>query len=241
MSHQNSSVVAVRKQAFSTIYDRHEWRGGSKSGPGSDPERTVEYRSLLQRFLKEHNIRSILDIGCGDWSFSRLIDWSGMKYIGIDTVESVIADNQIRFGSTNVSFHCMDAIQDALPQADLMLVKEVLQHLPINDVKAILNKVRNFRFAILVNDIAFQRRGSWRDLWRWQPVCSVNSEIRPGEYRLLALREPPFSVEAIPMQTYENRYENYRWIKEVLLIHGRPFSAEQAVDQTRKYNSPSSR
>ena len=220
MTHQSNTSNVTRKQAFSTIYDRHDWPGESRSGSGSDPGRTIEYRSLLQAFLSEQNIRSVVDLGCGDWSVGRLIDWTGIDYVGIDVVESVIAANRDRFGGVNRSFLCMDAVQDELPRAELLIVKDVLQHLPIGDVKVILEKTRAFRFAILVNDIAHERGGTWRELWRWRSPCPRNTEVEAGGYRLLALREPPFSLDATSLLTYANRYENLRWTKEVLLIRG---------------------
>jgi hypothetical protein len=53
---------------FRTIYRRRIWQVGS--GHGSRVKNTVEYRALLESFLREHRIRSVVDVGCGDWQFS---------------------------------------------------------------------------------------------------------------------------------------------------------------------------
>ena len=39
-------------------------------------------------------IKSVCDIGCGDWQFSQYIDFKGFKYTGIDCVKSVIDENK---------------------------------------------------------------------------------------------------------------------------------------------------
>ena len=205
------------KESFAQIYDRHIWQGNSLSGPGSDEERTVDFRRLLAQFLKSHKIRSVVDLGCGDWSYGRLVDWSGCKYTGIDVVESVIDNNQRQYAKSNISFLCLDAGRQDLPMADLLIVKEVLQHLPTKDVQTILRKAQSYPFAIFVNDITHHIQGTQRQMWRWQSICSRNTDIEPGGYRLLSLREPPFSLDAKHLLTYGNKYKGRRWEKEVLL------------------------
>ncbi|MHB1247092.1 MAG: class I SAM-dependent methyltransferase [Sulfuriferula sp.] len=209
-------MTETNNQAFSKIYDRHVWQGDSLSGPGSDAERTSEFRALLEKFLRSHEIRSVVDLGCGDWSYSQLIDWTGIKYIGIDAVDSVIEKNQRQHAKSNISFLSMDAACQGLPQADLLIVKEVLQHLPNQDVQSILTKAQTYPYAIFVNDISHHVRGTWKQLWRWQSICPTNTDISPGSYRLLALREPPFSLTATHLLSYQNEYKGYRWEKEVL-------------------------
>ena len=59
---------------FSEIYDKNLWNGGS--GPGSNPISNQLYISLLERFLTEKKISSIVDAGCGDWQFSKFINWN---------------------------------------------------------------------------------------------------------------------------------------------------------------------
>lgn len=210
-------MAAMSKDFFSKIYDHHTWLGQSLSGPGSDADRTIEFRSLLEQFLSSHHIQSVVDLGCGDWSYSQLINWDGVKYTGIDVVESVIEKNQLQYAKPNITFLCADAAIQDIPVADLIIVKEVLQHLPNKDVQAILERARTYPFAIFVNDISHHIRGNWKQLWRWRPICPTNTDIKPGGYRLLSLREPPFSLNATQILTYGNKYKTRHWRKEVLL------------------------
>jgi hypothetical protein len=52
-------------RAFSKAYRDDHWQGGS--GRGSTPKNTAEYREFIECFLRERKIRSVVDIGCGDW------------------------------------------------------------------------------------------------------------------------------------------------------------------------------
>lgn len=75
------------KEAFTKIYDTGAWgrnsAGEGFSGSGSLLEQTVGYRQFLQKFLSDHNITSVVDIGCGDWTFSHAIDWTNVNYLGL--------------------------------------------------------------------------------------------------------------------------------------------------------------
>ncbi len=57
----------------------------------------VEYRAFVQQFMSRNSVRSVVDLGCGEWQFSRLIDWTGVRYLGVDVVPAVIEKNRPRF------------------------------------------------------------------------------------------------------------------------------------------------
>jgi hypothetical protein len=54
---------------FAFIYDRSVWGGGS--GAGSNLPVTVPYIGYLRYLMERHGVRTIVDIGCGDWRFAR--------------------------------------------------------------------------------------------------------------------------------------------------------------------------
>src|SRR5262245_33658710 len=97
---------------FEKIYRTGLWGGGS--GRGSDPEVAQPYMLFLQDFLERNAIDSVVDIGCGDWSFSALIDWGSRRYLGVDVVPSVIEQNRREHGSASVSFRCADPTREDL-------------------------------------------------------------------------------------------------------------------------------
>ena len=53
-------------------------------------------------------INKVLDLGCGDWQFSQFVNWKDKEYIGIDCVDSVIANNNKQFANEKIKFKKMD-------------------------------------------------------------------------------------------------------------------------------------
>jgi len=173
---------------FTGIYEAGLWgqnaEGKGNSGSGSTVEATVVYRAYLQQFLKQYDIRSVVDAGCGDWEFSQTMDWSGIDYMGFDIVESVIEKNKKKFGSEKVKFFTANIVTFDLPPADLLIVKHVLQHLPTADVQIFLKQLPKFKHVLLVNGVDADT------------LTSDNADILPGRYRPLDLTRPPFNLPA---------------------------------------------
>lgn len=154
--------------------------GGQGSGPGSSPESTAGWRTFLQNFIRQNKIRSVVDFGCGDWQFSRLIDWGNATYHGVDVVPSLVSRLQETYSRKTVSFSCVDPNDPDLPNGDLLVTKDVLQHLPNETVKRLMERFRKFKSVVLVND--------------WVQ-SGANSDIELSGYRQLDFSKPPFSID----------------------------------------------
>jgi SAM-dependent methyltransferase len=163
---------------FETIYQRGVWGGGS--GAGSAPQNVRAYMSFLQAFLNNNPIRSVVDIGCGDWQFSQFINWGDRSYLGVDVVASVIQANEARFNRPNFEFLCANPLNEAFdpPSGDLLLMKDVLQHLSNANVKKLLELTKRFRYALITN--AYAR---------------TNDDCENGDTRPLDIREEPFDLK----------------------------------------------
>ncbi len=167
--------------AFDHIYSRNTW--GFGSGHGSLPKVTKPYRDFVQSFMRENGITSVVDFGCGDWQISRLMDWSGVEYLGLDVVQSVIDNNRAKYGSKNINFRSSPDQFTDVPSADLLLVKDVLQHLPSDAVHRFMAQVvKRFRFALITNC--------------FEPASQRNGDIQAGDFRPLDLRAAPFAYPA---------------------------------------------
>lgn len=150
--------MRTHKEIFTDIYNKNVWGG---SGGGSSPENTVEYRKLLQKFLKDKNIKSVIDFGCGDWSFSHMIDWSGIEYNGLDAVSSVIDSNRIKHTKSNVHFYVW--ADHTSIGGDLLILKDVLQHWSNDQIIDFLSGVINaekskyteigFKYILITNTL----------------------------------------------------------------------------------------
>jgi SAM-dependent methyltransferase len=212
-------MTATTTEAFRSIYRNSTWAfGQSKSGPGSDPKPTRRFRRFLAGFLRQRDVRSVVDLGCGDWTSTRLIDWSGIDYLGLDVVPEVVQANRQRHARPGIRFDVADlASDDPLPPADLAICKDVLQHLPIADVRRFLAKLGAYKTALLVNDRRGRYACTWRNIWLGRPFTGINEDAAPGDYRPLRLLEAPFHLRAEIVLRYRCGFGEDRWTKEVLL------------------------
>ena len=117
--------------------------------------------NLLVSLIVYNDIHKITEIGCGDfWIMRQVLDFLSKNnysynYDGIDVVDDLIEYNKNRFGSENIKFQCMDAadISTSLPEGDLIIIRQVLQHLCNSDIKEILNKTKTFKFVFVTEHI----------------------------------------------------------------------------------------
>jgi SAM-dependent methyltransferase len=171
---------------FNGIYAVGRWgkdaTGKGTSGSGSTLEITREYRAYVEDFMKKHAVKSVVDAGCGDWSFSSAMDWGDASYLGIDIASDVIAAVRKKHEKGKIKFEVGDITED-LPSADLLISKDVLQHLSNELVhKFIKNNLRKgkYKWVILTNDRS-----------------SENRDISTGKYRKIDLTAPPFEVKGL--------------------------------------------
>lgn len=165
---------------FDRIYRENLW--GEGSGTGSSEDVTRAYREFLHNFLRSNGARSVVDLGCGDWRFSQLIDWSGIDYLGLD-VSKVVLETARRYERPGVRFRSLDAVADPLPPADVLIAKDVLQHWSNADILALLPKLAGFRYALITNGFLPQ------------DAARTNADMPAGmDYRPVDLRRPPFEL-----------------------------------------------
>ena len=141
--------LAVR-EVFTRIYDNSEW--GGKPGDycsGTRSSHASLYGDMVKSFIRENRVLSVVDLGCGDFVAGRKLLVDGVKYIGVDIVDSLIRRNQREYGSENVSFHCLDIISDPLPDGELCLIRQVLQHLSNSQIKAVLRKIGKYNYVMI--------------------------------------------------------------------------------------------
>jgi hypothetical protein len=171
---QNNFVAKeqVMEQAFSKIYRDNVWGG---SGPGSTPEYCAPFAGFLVDYIKSHSVKSVCDLGCGDlqWAPS-VVDATDVQYIGLDCVRSLID----RHGAA----HCCDdryefqhadlSQSKSFPEADLYIIKDVLQHWPSDDVATWLNNFFGARPSarLLVINCVGQRGDRVLDVGGWAPL-----------------------------------------------------------------------
>jgi hypothetical protein len=154
------------KDKFSNIYEKNLWgepnsipgRKNQKfySGGGTDPENDLnnQYVNLIQSYVSRPDVNTVIEIGCGDWEVSSRIDWSSVKYTGYDVVPDLLDYNRSTYGSNNIEFVCDDPIGTNVIKADLLIMKDVIQHLPASFSKKFIKSIpTNFKYNIVTNDM----------------------------------------------------------------------------------------
>ncbi len=202
--------VSGNESVFTNIYKTAEWgrneKGEGCSGLGSTVENAKPYTSYLAKFIEQHNIKSVVDLGCGDWSFSRHFNWDNIQYTGVDVVKYIIRRNQKQFSAPNIRFVHADVATYELPEADLLVCKDVMQHMSSGDIHKVLSQFSKFKYCLLTNDV-------------YDPliVADINGEINSGGLRPLDLTKAPFYLEGEKALEYDAHGNK----KVILLVQGK--------------------
>src|ERR1044071_8813466 len=180
------------ESAFRQAYRANAWGDPeSVSGPGSGIARTAAFRDEIPPLLRDLQAASLLDVGCGDFNWMRLIDLPVERYLGIDIVPELVEQNQRRHADRNHAFVLADFTRAELPSMDVILCRDCLVHFAFADVRAAL---RNFA-----------RSGSrWLLTTTFVDAGRENTDIATGDWRPLNLQLPPFNFPA-PMRMIDER------------------------------------
>ncbi len=196
-----SSCFAVSgnpvESVFTSIYQYGNWgtneEGKGFSGLGSKLEHCKHYIAFLEQFLQKNQITSVVDFGCGDWTFSQYIRWGDIHYTGFDVVKSVVDDLKKKYSSPLRQFIHADGLSTDLPAADLLICKDVLQHLSNENIHAFLKQCSKFKYCLITNDVDPATK------------TSTNPDIKNGYYRFLDITQAPFNVQGEKVLTYISR------------------------------------
>lgn len=146
-------------ELFETVYRQQLWGHGKNadyySGDGSHDERiTRGYIQSVRRYIEALPGRPVVvDLGCGDFHIgSQLLDRCS-RYEACDVAPGLIASNRQRFQHENLTFHQLDACSDILPDGDILLVRQVLQHLSNQQVRQILAQFSRYTQVIVTEHL----------------------------------------------------------------------------------------
>ena len=210
----------IRSIIFISIYKVNHWNKYKKinknnlqvSGPGSDPK-SLQIKNLivdLNKFIKDFQIKSILDMPCGDFIWmKKIIELNkDLKYTGFDIVGEIIDYNNKKFSSNNIKFLKKDILNEPnFDGHDLIFVRDFFIHIPTDDILkniSILAK-SNIRFFATTQ---YQNN-------------PFNKNIVIGQHRKINLSIEPFNLPKPFMQIIdgninEGRYLNIYKINQIL-------------------------
>jgi SAM-dependent methyltransferase len=176
---------------FTTIFRDNYWGSDeSISGTGSELGRTQEIRKALRSIIDAHGITSVLDIPCGDFNWMQHTDLSGVRYIGADIVQEIVANNQRHAIDGRYEFRHLDLTSSELPKVDLIFVRDCLPHLSNANIGAAIRNIR--------------RSGAKYLLTTSFPSTLWNYNINNGEFRPINLQGSPFGFPAAERRVLED-------------------------------------
>jgi hypothetical protein len=169
------------KHIFDNIIKRGYWKyGNTVCGGGSTLEYTEPLRNALPEFLTKHNITSMLDAPCGDYSWMQLVKFpAGFKYIGGDIVDSLIENNlQDHPGMKFLNF---DLTTTPMPDVDLLFCRDCLFHLSHNDIMLVFENIARSNIKYILTTSYYLEYYS-------------NKDIDTGDFRPISLLEMPYNL-----------------------------------------------
>ena len=201
---------------FTLIYETNEWGDNNNpiyegsSGWGSSIEYNKNnYIPFIRSFIDKFNIKTIVDLGCGDFRIGKLLYQNlDIEYTGYDAYEGVINFNKDKY-KEHKNFHFIHSdfgakeYREDLKEADLCIIKDVLQHWPNNyiiEFMDFITKSTKYKYILITN------------CWNTTPEnTKYRKDIKIGEFSDL-------SATRYPLNKYGGKII-YRWdTKEVSLI-----------------------
>jgi len=194
------------KEAFTHIYDTNVWGSDeSASGTGSEMGSTRDIRENLPILFEKYNIKSLLDIGCGDFNWMRTIVGGLDSYLGIDIVCGIVQRDRSLYESDKVKFMCKnlnDISEEVYQDFDAVIIRDVFVHLPLADVAAMIDKLRLGNIQYLFSSTFL----GW----------GTNVDISAGRWRPINLLKEPFNLPH-PIETINGYSEPYSITEGVTL------------------------
>lgn len=198
------------EEVFTEIYQKGYW-GKSKeeslyfSGTGTHDSNTLKYVDTLCDFIQKHDVKSVFEIGCGDFSIMKKVLQSvEVDYVGGDIVCDLITHLKKTEANERTHFIHLDAIKsDEFPNADLCVIRQVLQHLTNEQIAQILRKTKKFKYVLITEHVPVNPK-------------VLNGDKSSGGYIRLQnkktsgvfLDAPPFSLKCETILSYRKDDED---------------------------------
>jgi SAM-dependent methyltransferase len=144
--------------AFAEVYRTKAWGAAAGeqfySGIGSNSKFAAVYAEWVNRFVAKRALHHIVDLGCGDFQVGRLLRRSSdVRYTGVDVVADLILHNRKHFQDAYTEFSCANILEDELPDGDVCLIRQVLQHLSNQQILKVMNACWRYRYVLITEDV----------------------------------------------------------------------------------------
>jgi SAM-dependent methyltransferase len=195
--------ITKAAKAFEDIYLQDLW-GLSRMQPIED--RLADYARVISACIRSSGATSVAEFGCGFWTYAALIDWRGLTYDGYDVFAGVVDKNMRDHAAPNIAFHTLTDSTRPAP-VDLIICKDVLQHLPNDDARHLLALFKaTAKTSLIINDVA--------------PETNTNGPAERGGYRAIRLDLPPFNEECETLHEWESVDFGVACRKRAVILRG---------------------
>lgn len=193
---------------FTSVYETGLWGNNNNdeykgsSGPGSSIDYNKHvYIPFLKNFIQMYNVKSIVDLGCGDFRCGPYIyDNLDVTYHGYDTYDKIIMHHKKNHSIPKYNFTCLDfyTYKENIVNGDLCILKDVLQHWKMEEIYSLLDYIvetKKFKYILVCN------------------CCNQNIDNPSNETRFTGL-----SCDYLPLKKY-NPVKMFNYVtKEVSII-----------------------
>lgn len=210
------------KDIFTSIYEKNHWGNNrsveysGSSGLGSSKEYNIHYIPYLRKLIKDFNIKTVVDLGCGDFRIGELLyNDLEIAYTGYDAYKKVIEYHKNKYSASKYSFVHLDIFEEKekIIGGDLCILKDVLQHWPLKSIYCFLDYLTSsykFKYIIIINCCCDAKdnidcvTGSFRPLsCNFLPLKKYNIK-KLANYKTKEISIIKIMIPKIIHQTYKN-------------------------------------
>jgi hypothetical protein len=94
-----------------------------------------------------------VDLGCGDFNVGKQLRPYCGRYVACDIVPALIYRNKDKFADMRVDFRCIDIIENDLPDGDIVILRQVLQHLNNAQILKVVQNLYRYKFLVLTEHV----------------------------------------------------------------------------------------
>ncbi|MGI8786800.1 MAG: class I SAM-dependent methyltransferase [Pyrinomonadaceae bacterium] len=194
-ANQQKFADKTAAETFSAIYERNAWGGAAGefySGDGSTNKYADVYAKTIKKFIAGNKIERVVDLGCGDFRVAAKFVSDDFYYIGCDVVPSLIEYLNEKYKSETIEFRCVNIAEDDLPDGDLCLIRQVLQHLSNAEIEKVLRSAGKYKFLIITEHYPNPQKD-------FEPNLDIphGPSVRVQFDSAVVLDAPPFNLKNI--------------------------------------------
>lgn len=142
-----TNIEAAEQFVEFGIQERSKGNRESASGPGSSQLSTVEVSDMILQCVRDRSVKSVLDLGCGDWNWMRHLmvrnEFAAVHYEGWESHAGLVETLNADFGSESRVFKQQDIFAGQIPASDLVICRDVLFHVDIELAARLIEELKS--------------------------------------------------------------------------------------------------